>query len=195
MMKKLFILLITLIGLNIPTFALDFDDPNIMLSILQNGSPEVQEYNLKVAKKIIAKFEMPKTNKHLATIVIFKIDTSGNLVEYNIQQSSGDNDYDNRVVTAIKNAAPYPVPTFIENDGAEVMVNMDLSIIQLIKMLSDQFNYPLDSLIPSGNTSTPGSTQQKETQTTTPSQKDYEKTIQQPSGIRFINPNDIKDFD
>lgn len=180
MIKKLFILLITLIGLNIPASALNLDDPNVMLQMLENGSPEVQEYNLKVAKKIIAKFEMPNTNKHLATIVVFKIDTSGNLVEYNINQSSGDTDYDNRVISAIKKAEPYPVPSFIENDGAEVIVNMDLSIIQLIKMLSEQFNYPLEDLTPS---------------TTTQPPKEVEKTIKKPAGVKFINPDDIKDFE
>lgn len=189
MIKKIFILLITFIGLNIPGFALNLDDPNMLFSMLENGAPEVQEYNLKVAQKIIAKFEIPNTNSNFATLIIFKIDTSGNLVEYDIKESSGNTDYDNKVISAIEKAAPYPVPTFSENDGAEILVNMDLSIIRLIKMLSEQFDHPLDSF---ESTPTQPPTQLESHSTTTPETK---QPSTKPTGIKFINPNEIKHFE
>ncbi len=189
MIKKIFILLITFISLHIPGFALNLDDPNILFSILENGSPEVQEYNLKVAQKIIAKFEMPNTNSNLATLIIFKIDTAGNLVEYDIKESSGNADYDNKVVAAIEKAAPYPTPAFSGNEGAEILVNMDLSIIRLVKMLSEQFDYPLESL-ESTPTQTP--TQPENHPTATPQIKQQNT---KPPGIKFINPNEIKNFE
>jgi len=178
MIKNLLTLFIVLIGLNLPSFAIDLSDPGLFTDI-QSLSFGNREYDLEVAKKIMSNFEIPDTKEHLATLVIFKIGTDGSLVEYQISQSSGNTDYDNRVITAIENAAPYPLPKNQQADEIEVVLNMDLSIIQLIKML-EQFDSPLTS--------------PTEVQTPLPAPKQPEQTIKQPKGVKFVNPDDIKDF-
>lgn len=108
---------------------------------------------------------MPKTNENLATVVVFKVDPSGKLKSYEITQSSGNNDYDQRVIDAIKKSSPYPVPGFQEAEEVGVILNMDLSIIKLIKMLSEGGFDGFDM---------------KNLQ--------LEPEIQQPSGKKFVNP-------
>ncbi len=175
MIKKLLTLFIIFMGLNLPSFAFDLNNPDLLTDI-QSLSLGNREYDLEVAKKIISNFEIPNTKEHLATLVIFKIDTDGSLVEYHISQSSGNTDYDKRVINAIENAAPYPLPKNQQADEIEVILNMDLSIIQLIKMLS-QFD---QSLTPQPTTPTP--------------EKQPEQTIKKAPGVKFVNPDDIKSF-
>lgn len=184
MLKKIFLLLAILIGLNLPTYAFDLNDPTSFMQ-LSNSSPEVQAYNLQLAKKILANFDMPDTDEHLATLILFKIDENGNLIDYEITQSSGNTDYDNRVISAIKQSTPYPKPTFKEATEVGVILNMDLSMLKLIKMLSQQFDYDL-----SAPTQQLPQTPKVEPQV---EQKPLPNP-QKPTGMRFVAPEELENI-
>lgn len=187
-MKKIFAILITFIGLTLPTFALDLSDPTSYMQ-LSNTSPEVQAYNLVLAKKILKNFDMPNTDEHLATLILFKIDTDGNLIDYEITQSSGNTDYDNKVINAIKDSAPYPKPTFKEATEVGVLLNMDLSMLKLIKMLSQQFDYDLETLNP------PQTIQPTQTIDTPKNEQETIPNPQKPTGMKFINPDELENIE
>ena len=161
MFKKIFILIATFITLASSTFAFDMSDSQIFID--PNSSPEVQAYTLSVAKKIIANFQIPQTQDNLATVVIFTIDSKGHIKNYEVSQSSGNKDYDNRVTTAVKKSAPYPTPSFQDAEEVGVVLNMDLSVIKLIKMLSEGFD---------------------------PQNLQIDPQIKQQQGKKFVNPND-----
>ncbi len=146
-------------------FAFDLSDAQILASGL-NSNPQTQQYSLKVAQKIISNFVMPQTDENLATLVVFEVDTNGKLKKYEITQSSGSKDFDDRVIAAIKKSSPYPVPQFEGAEEFAIVLNMDLSIIRLIKMLS---NGNLDM-------------------------KDLPVTpeVKQPAGKKFVNPYDYE---
>lgn len=112
---------------------------------------------------------MPQTNENLATVVVFKVDHSGNLKSYEITQSSGNDDYDARVIAAVKKSSPYPVPGFQEAEEVGVILNMDLSIIKLVKMLSEGGFDRLDI-----------------------NDLQLEPEVQQPSGKKFVNPYELE---
>lgn len=167
MLKKLIISFAIFLSFGNGVLALDLSDSQILVNSF--ASSEIQEYSLNVGKKIISNFSLPKTNENFATVVIFKVNPSGKLKSYEITQSSGNNDYDQRVIDAIKKSSPYPVPGFQEAEEVGVILNMDLSIIKLIKMLSeggfdgfDMKNLPL------------------------------EPEIQQQSGKKFVNPYEFE---
>ncbi|PWL73827.1 hypothetical protein DBY21_10205 [Candidatus Gastranaerophilales bacterium] len=167
MLKKLIISLAIFLSFGTGVFAFDLSDSQILVNPF--SSPEIQEYSLKVGKKIISNFSLPKTNENLATVVVFKVDPSGKLKSYEITQSSGNNDYDQRVIDAIKKSSPYPVPGFQEAEEVGVILNMDSSIIKLIKMLSEGGFGGFDM---------------KNLQ--------LEPEIQQPSGKKFVNPYEFE---
>ncbi len=181
MIKKIFLTLGSLIILASNAFAFDMPEGTIGISPL-GGTPQMQQYSLAVGKKIIANFNMPDTGSNLAALVIFKVDKTGKLTECEIVQSSGNTDYDNRVLTAVKNASPYPAPNFDEATDVGVLLNMDLNIIKLIKMLSgldsDLMNMDLEELLPSLN--------QFETETTP------QQIPTKPTGKKFVNPYEIE---
>ena len=121
MIKKIIVLFGILFTLGLSTNAFELSDSQILVNPF--SSPEIQEYSLKVGKKIISNFSMPQTNENLATVVVFKVDHSGNLKSYEITQSSGNDDYDARVVAAVKKSSPYPVPGFQEAEEVGVILN------------------------------------------------------------------------
>ncbi len=171
MIKKILAFFTFLIFFTIPVFA--FEMPLDSIGITGLGeTPEMQQYSVAVGKKIISNFDMPNTNANLATMVIFKVDKSGKLTSYEITQSSGDKDYDNRVINAIKKSSPYPAPNFDEATDVGVLLNMDLGIIKMIKMLSnmdsDIMNLDIEDLFQFDNL--------------------YEMEQKQPSGKKFVNP-------
>ena len=181
MLKKILILTIILLGLNLPSLAFDFTDPQTGLLELPDTSPEAQKYNLEVAKKIISNFELPQTDAPLSTVILFRINLQGKIIDYQITQSSGDTDYDNRVISAIKKSEPYPIPTYENLEEFKILLNMDLSIIKLIKMLSDYFDTPIT--LP---------TTPKMEQVEQPKQ---EPTSQNPIGKRFINLDELENIE
>lgn len=174
MLKKIFITISSLIIFACTGFAFDMSQETVGISPF-GATPEMQQYSLAVGKKIISNFDMPQTNASLATLVLFKVDKTGKLVEYKIVQSSGSTDFDNRVLNAVKKSSPYPEPNFDEPTDVGVLLNMDLNIIKLIKMLSDldtnlmDFNMDLEQLIP----------QEYQTQPTTV------------PGKKFVNPYEL----
>ena len=137
MIKKIFLTIGSLIIFASNAFAFDMPEGTIGISPL-GGTPQMQQYSLAVGKKIIANFNMPDTGSNLAALVIFKVDKTGKLTECEIVQSSGNTDYDNRVLTAVKNASPYPAPNFDEATDVGVLLNMDLNIIKLINLKQKQ---------------------------------------------------------
>ncbi|MBS5861141.1 TonB C-terminal domain-containing protein [bacterium] len=167
MIKKIIVLFGILFTLGLSTNAFELSDSQILLNPF--SSPEIQEYSLKVGKKIISNFSMPQTNENLATVVVFKVDHSGNLKSYEITQSSGNDDYDARVIAAVKKSSPYPVPGFQEAEEVGVILNMDLSIIKLVKMLSEGGFDRLDI-----------------------NDLQLEPEVQQPSGKKFVNPYELE---
>ena len=84
MLKKILILTIILLGLNLPSLAFDFTDPQTGLLELPDTSPEAQKYNLEVAKKIISNFELPQTDAPLSTVILFRINLQGKIIDYQI---------------------------------------------------------------------------------------------------------------
>ena len=84
-------------------------------------------------------------------------------------QSSGNDDYDARVIAAVKKSSPYPVPGFQEAEEVGVILNMDLSIIKLVKMLSEGGFDRLDI-----------------------NDLQLEPEVQQPSGKKFVNPYELE---
>lgn len=172
MIKNIFLILALLIGINIPVYSFDLVNPNSDFIHLPNTSPEVQEYTVKVAQKIINNFEMPNSDENLTTVISFKIDTKGNLIKYEIIQSSNNEDYDNRVISAIKKSSPYPTPPLVKNAVEfEVLLNMDLSIIKLIKMLSGELDFAPALPAPLAQP---------------------ENFPQKPTGMKFVNPEDLE---
>ena len=193
MLKKIFIILFLSLSLSGKVLADDITQSMTAISPLL-GTPEMQAYSLEVGQKIIKNFDLPQTNENLATIVTFTVDKNGKLIDYEITQSSGNQNYDNMVISAIKQSSPYPAPTF--NDGEElgVVLNMDLNVLKLIKMLSDSnldldMDFNLDSLFsqeePSIQEETPAGKQPAQTNQKTPQ-------IHNPSGKKFINPYEIE---
>ena len=193
MLKKIFIILFLSLSLSGKVLADDITQSMTAISPLL-GTPEMQAYSLEVGQKIIKNFDLPQTNENLATIVTFTVDKNGKLIDYEITQSSGNQNYDNMVISAIKQSSPYPAPTF--NDGEElgVVLNMDLNVLKLIKMLSDSnldldMDFNLDSLFsqeePSIQEETPARKQPAQTNQKTPQ-------IHNPSGKKFINPYEIE---
>ncbi len=145
-MKKLFTLLTSLIlcatcaqaNENFDMTSTQFTQNNTV-AVSPLSSPELQMYSLEVGKKIISNFKLLPSDGNLATLVIFKIDAKGNLLSSEITQKSGNADYDKRVLAAVKKSSPYPPPTFQQGEEAGVVLNMDASLIKLVKMLtSDQ---------------------------------------------------------
>ena len=193
MLKKIFIILFLSLSLSGKVLADDITQSMTAISPLL-GTPEMQAYSLEVGQKIIKNFDLPQTNENLATIVTFTVDKNGKLIDYEITQSSGNQNYDNMVISAIKQSSPYPAPTF--NDGEElgVVLNMDLNVLKLIKMLSDSnldldMDFNLDSLFsqeePSIQEKKPARKQPAQTNQKTPQ-------IHNPSGKKFINPYEIE---
>ena len=193
MLKKIFIILFLSLSLSGKVLADDFSQSMSAISPLL-GTPEMQAYSLEVGQKIIKNFDLPQTNENLATIVTFTVDKNGKLIDYEITQSSGNQNYDNMVISAIKQSSPYPAPTF--NDGEElgVVLNMDLNVLKLIKMLSDSnldlnMDFNLDSFFqmeePSVQEKNPARKQPAQTNQKTPQ-------IHNPSGKKFINPYEIE---
>lgn len=163
MIKKLLILFAAMITFKCTACAFEMSEGQMLVNPL-NSSPEIQAYTLQVGQKIIANFNMPNTQENLSTVVIFKVDKNGKLMNYEITQKSGSDDYDNRVVTAIKKSSPYPIPTFQEASEVGIILNMDLSIIRLIKMLQGNSN---------------------------PNQQQLQPDLKQPQGKKFVNPYDF----
>lgn len=193
MLKKIFIILFLSLSLSGKVLADDITQSMTAISPLL-GTPEMQAYSLEVGQKIIKNFDLPQTNENLATIVTFTVDKNGKLIDYEITQSSGNQNYDNMVISAIKQSSPYPAPTF--NDGEElgVVLNMDLNVLKLIKMLSDSnldlnMDFNLDSLFsqeePSIQEETPAGKQP-------PLSKPKTQQRQNQSGKKFINPYEIE---
>ena len=193
MLKKIFIILFLSLSLSGKVLADDITQSMTAISPLL-GTPEMQAYSLEVGQKIIKNFDLPQTNENLATIVTFTVDKNGKLIDYEITQSSGNQNYDNLVINAVKQSSPYPAPTF--NDGEElgVVLNMDLNVLKLIKMLSDSnldldMDFNLDSLFsqeePSVQEKKPARKQPAQTNQKTPQ-------IHNPSGKKFINPYEIE---
>lgn len=135
-------------------------------------SAELQEYSIKAGTKIINNFKMPQTSQNYSTLLIFKVDKNGKLLKYEISQSSGNADYDARVIDAVKKSSPYPPANFQQDGDLTLVLNMDLSIIRLIKMLSTDLN--LNELL-----------NQSGIQKQAPAQKQY------PTGKKFVNPSAI----
>ena len=193
MLKKIFIILFLSLSLSGKVLADDITQSMTAISPLL-GTPEMQAYSLEVGQKIIKNFDLPQTNENLATIVTFTVDKNGKLIDYEITQSSGNQAYDNLVINAVKQSSPYPAPAF--NDGEElgVVLNMDLNVLKLIKMLSDSnldldMDFNLDSLFsqeePSVQEKKPARKQPAQTNQKTPQ-------IHNPSGKKFINPYEIE---
>ena len=193
MLKKIFIILFLSLSLSGKVLADDITQSMTAISPLL-GTPEMQAYSLEVGQKIIKNFDLPQTNENLATIVTFTVDKNGKLIDYEITQSSGNQNYDNMVINAVKQSSPYPAPAF--NDGEElgVVLNMDLNVLKLIKMLSDSnldldMDFNLDSLFsqeePSVQEKKPARKQPAQTNQKTPQ-------IHNPSGKKFINPYEIE---
>lgn len=174
MIKKFIILFAIFLSFGLGAYAFDIGDSQILANPF--SSPEVQKYSLEVGKKIISNFAMPDTQENLATIVLFKVSPDGKLKSYEIQQSSGNKDYDSRVIAAVKKSAPYPVPQFQEAEEVAVILNMDLSVIRLIKMLSDG-GLDLNNLLQDF----------KAPETLKPKLKN-----QQAGGKQFVNPYDFE---
>ena len=174
MTKKIFLTIAFIMILALPSCAFDIqNNPYDILGI--NTSSEMQQYLIPVGKKIISNFELPDTNENYSTIVKFKIDQKGKLSNLEIVQESGNKDYDNRVLSAIKKSAPFPAHSFDETESECFILNMDLGIIKLIKMLleldSNLMNFDFNKLMQSEK---PTSKQQK------------------PTGKKFINPNELE---
>lgn len=129
----------------------------------------MQQYLIPVGKKIISNFDLPDTNQNYSTIVEFKIDNKGKLTNLKITQSSGNKDYDNRVLTAIKKSEPFPAHNFSPSENDHFLLNMDLGVIKLIKMLSgletNIMNTDLNQLL---------------------------QNEQTPKGKKFVNPYEIE---
>lgn len=172
MIKKLLLTLASIIILSTPTFAFDLQSSPFGMTGI-NTSSEMQQYLIPVGKKIISNFQLPDTNENYSTIVQFKIDQKGKLSDLKIIQSSGNQDYDNRVLSAVKKSAPFPTHNFDEYESDSFLLNMDLGIIKLIKMLSELspelMNMDLEKMLEP--------TQNKEKVT---------------PGKKFINPYDIE---
>lgn len=193
MLKKLFVILILSFFLSGKALADDMFQSMTAISPLL-GSPEMQAYSLEVGKKIIKNFDLPQTNENLATLVTFTVDRNGKLIDYEITQSSGNQAYDNLVISAIKQSSPYPAPTFSDGEELGVVLNMDLNILKLIKMLADSnldlnMEFKLDSFF-----SQEAPSIQEETYTGKPAKQVKPKTPQRqkPSGKKFINPYEIE---
>lgn len=174
MTKKIFLTIAFIITLALPSCAFDIqNNPYDIVGI--NISSEMQQYLIPVGKKIISNFELPDTNENYSTIVKFKIDQKGKLSNLEIIQESGNKDYDNRVLSAVKKSAPFPAHSFDETESECLILNMDLGIIKLIKMLleldSNLMNFDFNKLMQSEK---PTSKQQK------------------PTGKKFINPNELE---
>lgn len=164
MIKKLLILFAALITFKCTASAFEMSEGQMLVNPL-NSSPEIQAYTLQVGQKIITNFNMPNTQENLSAVVIFKVDKNGKLMNYEITQKSGSEDYDNRVVTAIKKSSPYPIPTFQDPGEVGIILNMDLSIIRLIKMLQGNSN---------------------------PNQQQFQPNLEPHKGKKFVNPYDYQ---
>lgn len=193
MLKKIFIILFLSLSLSGKVFADDITQSMTAISPLL-GSPEMQAYSLEVGKKIIKNFDLPQTNENLATLVTFTVDKNGKLIDCEITQSSGNQAYDNLVINAVKQSSPYPAPAFNAGEELGVVLNMDLNVLKLIKMLSDSnldldMDFNLDSLFsqeePSIQEETPAGKQPPQSKTKTPQR-------QKSSGKKFINPYEIE---
>lgn len=186
MFKKIIILLISLYLCSTTAIADDFSDILGAENIAGSGllttsltSPELQKYTIQLGKKIIENFEMPNTTENLSTIIIFKVDGKGKLLNYEISQSSGSKDYDTRVVNALKKSSPYQPPQFQVDEELTVILNMDLSIIKFIKMLTEDLD--LNQLL-----------LQMELQQQIPAVPQFEQPNRQPQGKKFVNPYEFE---
>ena len=183
MLKKIFITISFILILSGKVLAQDFSADMTAISPML-GSPEMQAYSLEVGKKIIKNFDLPTTDENFATFVTFKVDKNGKLISYEITQTSGNTDYDNRVINAIKKSSPYPPPSFQEGEEIGVILNMDMNILKLIKMLENfnlDFNFD-SNLVP-------------EDLDNLLSPKEYpapKNNTKPPSGKKFVNPYDIE---
>lgn len=209
MIKKIFILIVFICIFTGKVFAMDFSGDMEVISPLL-GNPEMQAYSLEVGKKIIKNFIMPSTDDNLATLVTFKVDKNGKLISYEITQTSGNEDYDKRVIDAIQKSSPYPPPGFQDGEEVGVVLNMDLNILKLIKMLEDanlDFDFNSDFVPENMEEILKPSTQpaqqetkpvqpaghaQPETKPTSPSNPEIEIIKKQPAGKKFINPYEIQ---
>lgn len=175
MIKKILFTFFSLIIFTSTAFTFDIDTSQLDFLTI-NTSSEMQQYIIPVGKKIISNFDMPDTNQNYSTIVEFRIDNNGKLTDLKITQSSGNKDYDNRVLTAVKKSEPFPAHNFSPSENDHFLLNMDLGVIKLIKMLSglesDIMNMDLNQLL------------QNE-------QPPIEEK-QAPKGKKFVNPYEIE---
>lgn len=175
MIKKILFTFILLIIFISTAFAFDMDTSQLDFLTI-NTSSEMQQYIIPVGKKIISNFDMPDTNQNYSTIVEFKIDNNGKLTDLKITQSSGNKDYDNRVLAAVKKSSPFPAHNFDPSENDRFLLNMDLGVIKLIKMLSgletNIMNMDLNQLL-----------------------QNEQPTIENkptPKGKKFVNPYEIE---
>ncbi len=186
MIKKIFITIAFILILSGKGLAMDFSSDVTAISPML-GSPEMQAYSLEVGKKIIKNFELPTTDDNLATLVTFKVDKNGKLLSYEITQTSGNTDYDKRVINAIKKSSPFPPPSFQEGEEIGVILNMDMNILKLVKMLENfdlDFNFDSNLL--------PEDLENIFSQQEYPAPKKPQVNTKTPSGKKFVNPYDIE---
>lgn len=186
MLKKILITIIFILILSGKVFAQDFSSDMTVVSPML-GDPELQAYSLEVGKKIIKNFELPSTDGNLATIVTFKVDKNGKLLSYEITQTSGNTDYDNRVISAVKKSSPFPPPSFQEGEEIGIILNMDMNILKLVKMLENfNLDFNFDSNLVPEDLENILSPQEY------PAPKAPQINTKTPSGKKFVNPYDIE---
>ena len=84
------------------------------------------DYMPNMQKKIKDNWNPPKRNSQLKTILSYQIGKSGELLEYKIILSSGDDEFDNIAVDALKKSTPFePLPKSFDGDNVKVQFTFD----------------------------------------------------------------------
>ncbi len=95
------------------------------------GKTDFSGYMVNLQKKIYSRWESIKGgyNESKRTILIFQIRKDGSLKSCSVYQSSGDKDFDNLAVKAVKDSAPFaPLPQSFSGKFINVRFSFDYEI-------------------------------------------------------------------
>ena len=90
---------------------------------------EMNQYMRDVQLSIKKNWEPPKSNISRHTTVLFKVNNNGDLLKYNISQSSGDTETDEAAINALKSSAPFkPFPKEFKEKTVDIQFTFDYNV-------------------------------------------------------------------
>lgn len=93
-------------------------------------SPEMAFYMKDMQSRIKMNWEPPKKNVSSKVVLLFKINKNGELLNYSIFESSGDNEIDTAAINALKKTAPFhSFPKNFKENSVNVQFSFDYNVI------------------------------------------------------------------